>query len=75
MTLQTGGEVCFKSRLIEGAPAENAKAQPEALLLDGQQRITSLYQTTMRREVVETINIKKQKIQALLLHRHDQGAR
>lgn len=62
MTLQSGGEVRFKPRLIEGAPVENAKAQPEALLLDGQQRMTSLYQTTMRREVVETINAKKQKI-------------
>lgn len=49
MTLQSGGEVRFKPRLIEGAPAENASVEPEALLLDGQQRITSLYQTTMRR--------------------------
>ena len=62
MTLQAGGEVRFKPRLIEGAPTENAKVQHEALLLDGQQRLTSLYQTTMRREVVETINTKKQTI-------------
>ncbi|WP_442754262.1 GmrSD restriction endonuclease domain-containing protein [Methylocystis sp. JAN1] len=62
MTLQTGGEVRFKPRLVEGAPEENTKVVPEALILDGQQRITSLYQTTMRREVVETINSKKQRI-------------
>ncbi len=62
MTLQTGGDVKFKPRLIEGAPAANADIVPDALLLDGQQRITSLYQTTMRKEVVETINTKKQKI-------------
>src|SRR5205085_12636299 len=40
MTLQTGGEVRFKPRLIEGAPDENERCVPEALLLDGQQRIT-----------------------------------
>lgn len=62
MTLQTGGEVRFKPRLIEGAPTANVGRQPEALLLDGQQRITSLYQATMRREVVQTINAKRQKI-------------
>jgi len=62
MTLEVGGEVRFKPRLIEGAPLKNSRAQPEALLLDGQQRMTSLYQTTMRQEVVETINAEKQKI-------------
>ncbi|WP_281802806.1 GmrSD restriction endonuclease domain-containing protein [Methylocystis echinoides] len=62
MTLQTGGEVRFKPRLVEGVPEKNAGVAPEALILDGQQRITSLYQTTMRREVVETINSKKQRI-------------
>lgn len=62
MTLQTGGEVRFKPRPIEGAPEAAFKVSPEALLLDGQQRITSLYQTTMRREVVDTINTKRQKI-------------
>ena len=62
MTLQSGGEVRFKPRLIEGAPAENASVDAEALLLDGQQRITSLYQTTMRKAVVETINTKKRVI-------------
>jgi uncharacterized protein with ParB-like and HNH nuclease domain len=46
MTLQTGGEVRFKPRLIEGAPTKNENVRPDALLLDGQQRITSLFQTT-----------------------------
>jgi uncharacterized protein with ParB-like and HNH nuclease domain len=31
MTLQTGGEVHFKPRLVEGAPIENANVIPEAL--------------------------------------------
>ena len=42
LTLESGGEVRFKPRPIEGAP--DAKRDPETLLLDGQQRITSLYQ-------------------------------
>ena len=62
MTLQTGGEVRFKPRSIEGAPDASSKVMPESLLLDGQQRITSLYQTTMRQDVVDTMNSKKQKI-------------
>ncbi len=62
MTLQAGGEVRFKPRMIEGAPELDKPITPESLLLDGQQRITSLYQTTMRQAVVETINAKKQKI-------------
>ncbi len=60
MTLQTGGEVDFKPRLIEGAPEGNKAVRPDALVLDGQQRITSLYQLTMRQEVVETRGASKQ---------------
>lgn len=62
MTLQTGGEVRFKPRPIEGAPPYAAQVSAEALLLDGQQRITSLYQTTMRQDVIETVNSKRQTI-------------
>jgi hypothetical protein len=62
MTLESGGEVRFKPRLIEGAPETHAARSPESLLLDGQQRITSLYQTTMRQEVVNTTNAKREKI-------------
>ncbi|MCA4726562.1 GmrSD restriction endonuclease domain-containing protein [Mycolicibacterium fortuitum] len=43
MTLRTGNpEVKFKPRALEGAKAA-ATVEPELLLLDGQQRITSLY--------------------------------
>lgn len=62
MTLQTGGDVNFKPRLIEGAPPVPASIVPDALVLDGQQRITSLYQLTMRQEVVVTRDAKKQPI-------------
>ena len=48
----------FAYRAIEGAPvAESAK--PEQLLLDGQQRMTSRYQSCMRRQIVSTITTKK----------------
>jgi hypothetical protein len=43
LTLERGGEVNFKPRGLEGTNVQGI--QPETLLLDGQQRITSLYQT------------------------------
>ncbi len=62
MTLETGGEVDFKPRLVEGAPAVALDTKPHSLLLDGQQRMTSLYQVTLRGQVVETITPKKKKV-------------
>ena len=61
MTLKTGGEVNFHPRPIQGAN-ENTEHAPEELLLDGQQRITSIYQVAMRGDVVETTTIKHKKI-------------
>ena len=55
MSLDTGGPVNFKPRPIEGAPSEAAVVSPRILLLDGQQRMTSLYQVTLRGKVVETV--------------------
>lgn len=48
----------FARRPVEGAARGAADTPPEQLLLDGQQRMTSLYQACMRREVVETITPK-----------------
>ncbi len=62
MTLETGGEVNFKPRTVEGAPLDAKQTKPNALLLDGQQRMTSLYQVTLRGKVVETITPKKKKV-------------
>jgi hypothetical protein len=62
MTLTTGGELRFKPRPIEGAPALAAGVEPEELLLDGQQRITSLYQTTLRGAVVQTATAKQKPV-------------
>ena len=62
MTLVSGGEVNFKPRPIEGAPDEAQQISPQSLLLDGQQRLTSLYQATLRGKVVETVTPKKKKV-------------
>jgi hypothetical protein len=62
MTLDTGGEVNFKPRPVEGAPNEAKNILPHALLLDGQQRMTSLYQVSLRGKVVETVTPKNKRV-------------
>jgi hypothetical protein len=62
MALDTGGDVNFKPRPVEGAPAEAKNEPPQSLLLDGQQRMTSLYQVTLRGKVVETVTPKNKKV-------------
>ena len=70
MTLQHGGAVEFKPRTIEGAPSDASSASPQSLLLDGQQRMTSLYQVTIRNEVVKTVTPQTQEGEPLVLYRH-----
>lgn len=62
MALEAGGQVNFKPRPIEGAPLEAKQTLPQRLLLDGQQRMTSLYQATLRDKVVETVTPKNKKV-------------
>ncbi len=62
MSLDTSGEMNFKPRPVEGAPAEAKNTRPQSLLLDGQQRLTSLYQVTLRNKVVETVTAKNKKV-------------
>jgi hypothetical protein len=62
MSLETGGPVNFKPRPVEGAPTDAKQEPPQFLLLDGQQRMTSLYQVTLRGKVVETVTAKKKKV-------------
>jgi hypothetical protein len=58
MLLETGNEnIKFKTKEVEGAP-EKSNSKPEMLILDGQQRITSLYQAIITNEVVHTRNAK-----------------
>lgn len=54
MTLETGGTLNFKPRSIEGAPDAIKPELAKELLLDGQQRMTSLYQVALRGKVVRT---------------------
>ena len=53
MTLSADGEIQFQKRLIEGVPA-SGNSDPERYLLDGQQRLTSLYQALLYSGPVET---------------------
>jgi hypothetical protein len=65
--------VVFAYRPIEGAPVA-AQTKPEQLLLDGQQRMTSLYQSCMRRQVVSTITASADEGEELTLAMaHDSG--
>ena len=59
MTLESkSGSTIFARRPVQGALIAAREMTPDELLLDGQQRMTSLYQACMRREVVETITPK-----------------
>ena len=63
MTLQTGGDVKFQPRLIEGIEFEGSTAAPERLILDGQQRLTSLYQGLMLPRAIVTRDEKNKEIE------------
>ncbi|MCF0186012.1 MAG: DUF262 domain-containing protein [Bacteroidaceae bacterium] len=63
MFLQTGSEeVNFKARLFEGVDASKASVEPERLVLDGQQRNTSIYRSMYCKSAVETVDLKKKPI-------------
>ena len=61
LTLATGGAVEFKPRLIAGVPP--TKQPADELLLDGQQRITSLYQSMYSKEPVTTLSPGEKRIE------------
>lgn len=59
MTLETRNGVSpFARRPVQGARASAKDESPDELLLDGQQRMTSLFQACLRQDVVETITPK-----------------
>jgi hypothetical protein len=63
MLLENGNEsVNFKTRPVESVDAGSDFKKPEELILDGQQRITSLYQTIISNNIVKTKNEKGQEI-------------
>jgi hypothetical protein len=58
MLLETGNEkIRFKTKTVEGVTGVNS-VKPDMLILDGQQRITSLYQAIITNRVVDTKNVK-----------------
>jgi hypothetical protein len=62
MFLETGNEnLRFKAKPVEGVKLNN-NVEPDLLILDGQQRITSLYQTIITNEIVTTRNEKNYEI-------------
>ncbi|MDE0022272.1 MAG: DUF262 domain-containing protein [Candidatus Poribacteria bacterium] len=60
MTLEAGSQIKFSHRPIEGI--EPNGIEPKHYLLDGQQRITSLYQAVVCKEPVKTKSNQKQSI-------------
>ena len=61
MTLEAGGEISLKSRMIEGAEGPSG-TEVEAFLLDGQQRLTSLYQSLRHEGPVDTHDNRRRRI-------------
>ena len=61
MTLDAGGTFDFQPRPIEGTVGLES-TKPDILILDGQQRLTSLYQCLLRHGPVETKDSKDNKI-------------
>lgn len=62
MLLENGGETKFQTRPVEGVRVEEDRT-PEELILDGQQRITTLTRVLMLDEPVETQTSKGKPIQ------------
>lgn len=61
MMLRTGGSIKFKERPVEGVILDKS-IRAERLILDGQQRITSLYRALMHPEAIETFDIRKKAV-------------
>jgi hypothetical protein len=63
MLLETGGEVRFQMRPIENLTFAGTIPEPERLILDGQQRLTSLTQVLALDKPVKTYNEKGKPIE------------
>ena len=59
MTLEAGGDVKFMPRPIEGV--SDISDVPQEFLLDGQQRLTSLYQSLLHPGPVDTVDSRKRR--------------
>ncbi|ADB51676.1 DUF262 domain-containing protein [Conexibacter woesei] len=61
MLLENGGDVAFRTRPLEGAEIDGR--DPELLILDGQQRLTSLFQALVAGGPVRTRDAKRIEIE------------
>ena len=62
LTLEAGSpDIRFKTRPIEGVNSISNMDEPNTLILDGQQRLTALFQSLMSQEGVYTLNHRDQK--------------
>jgi hypothetical protein len=58
MLMETGGEVRFETRPVEGIDPDSVTKNPDQLILDGQQRLTSLTQAVGLTTPVDTRTAK-----------------
>lgn len=64
MLLETGGaDVQFATRFVSGVDEASTAHPAERLILDGQQRLTSLYQALASGRVVQTQDTRKKKLE------------
>lgn len=63
MLLETGGEARFQIRPVEGVKLPRADHPAEQLILDGQQRLTSLTQVLKLQRAVKTRDAQKREIE------------
>ena len=61
MTLSSSSDIKFKTRPIEGVDSEKV-GRADFFLLDGQQRLTTLYQSLRHPEAVDTNDSRRQKV-------------
>jgi hypothetical protein len=62
MMLETGGEVTFEQRGVEGVEPRPKAADAKWLILDGQQRLTTLTQVLQLKTPVQTHNVRGKKL-------------
>lgn len=62
MLMETGGEVRFETRPVEGIDPDSVTKEPDQLILDGQQRLTSLTQAVGLDAPVDTRTAKGKEI-------------
>lgn len=62
MMLRTGGEVRFLQRPVEGAEGTSVK-DADRLILDGQQRLTSLFQALLLDRPISTVDTRKRPLE------------